>query len=59
MKLADDADVTSIALTKDALLLSDTQGRLYRVGRQQLGGDRSELSLTPEQAITHPDVSWA
>ncbi|WLG88016.1 AvrE-family type 3 secretion system effector [Pseudomonas cucumis] len=56
VKLADDADVTSIALTKDALLLSDTQGRLYRVGRQQLGGDRSELSLTPEQAITHPDV---
>ncbi|WLG48100.1 AvrE-family type 3 secretion system effector [Pseudomonas sp. FP1742] len=57
VKLADDADVTSIALTKDALLLSDTQGRLYRVDRQQLGEDRSELSLTAEQAIAHPKVN--
>jgi hypothetical protein len=57
LKLADDADITSIALTKDALLLSDTQGRLYSVDRQQLSDGRTELSLTPEQAITHPDVN--
>ncbi|WP_260954398.1 AvrE-family type 3 secretion system effector [Pseudomonas citri] len=56
LKLADDAQASSIALTKDALLLSDTQGRLYSVDRQQLGDDRTELSLTAEQAIAHPEA---